>query len=119
MGPKRRERFNAKARQSSVGGSSHKGKKSMRQRIAQDEVDANAEIMDDATRQALIEQDRARRELLREGGNDDTAKLSTKKKRRLDKFIEAKLRKEEKARIMEKLAKSSADIGDRTELVSA
>ncbi|KOS15711.1 p-loop containing nucleoside triphosphate hydrolase protein [Malassezia pachydermatis] len=117
-GPRRHERYNAKARQSSVGGSSHKGKKSLRER-ASIEADANAQVMDDATRTALAEQDRQRRALLREGGNDDTMKLSTKKKRRLDKFIEAKLRKEEKARILQKLAKSSAEITDRTELVSA
>lgn len=118
MGPKRYQRYNAKARSSSVGGSSHKGKKSMRQRQII-EADANAQIIDDATREALAQQDRQRRELLREGGNDETMKISSKKRKRLDKFIEAKLRKDEKARVLEKLAKSSADISDRTELVSA
>lgn len=118
MGPKRRERFNAKARQSSVGGSSHKKRKAVRVRSSV-EADANAPIMDEETRAALAEQDRQRRQLLREGGNDETMKITSKKRRRLDKFIESKLRKEEKARILEKLAKSSADIGDRTELVSA
>ncbi|SHO77234.1 Similar to S.cerevisiae protein ECM16 (Essential DEAH-box ATP-dependent RNA helicase specific to U3 snoRNP) [Malassezia sympodialis ATCC 42132] len=117
-GPKRRERFNAKARQSTAGGSSHKGKKAVRIRPSVD-ADANAPIMDEETRAALAEQDRQRRQLLREGGNDETMKISSKKRRRLDKFIENKLRKEEKARILERLAKSSADIGDRTELVSA
>lgn len=62
MRPKRRERFNAKARQSSVGGS-HKGKKSMRERIADQEANSNALIMDDATRAALAEADRRRREV--------------------------------------------------------
>lgn len=118
MGPKRRERYNAKARGSKTGASSHKGKKSMRQR-QMIEADANAQVMDEATRAALVEQDRQRRQLLREGGNDDTMKISSKKRKRLDKFIEAKLRKEEKARVLEKLAKSSAEISDRTELVSA
>ena len=58
-------------------------------------------------------------QLLREGGNDENTRINNKKKRRLDKYIEAKLRKEEKARLLEKLAHSSADIRDRTELVSA
>ena len=58
-------------------------------------------------------------QLLREGGNDEHARINTKKKRRLDKYIEAKLRKEEKARLLQKLAQSSEDIRDRTELVSA
>ena len=58
-------------------------------------------------------------QLLREGGNDESTRINNKKKRRLDKYIEAKLRKEEKARLLEKLAHSSADIRDRTELVSA
>lgn len=83
------------------------------------EADSNAQIIDDTTREALAEQDRQRRQLLREGGNDETMKISSKKRKRLDKFIQAKLRKEEKARVLEKLAKSSAEIGDRTELVSA
>ena len=118
MRPKPRERFNAKARKSQVGGSSHKGKKSRRERQII-EADSNAQIIDEATRDALAEQDRQRRQLLREGGNDETMKISSKKRKRLDKFIQAKLRKEEKARVLEKLAKSSAEIGDRTELVSA
>lgn len=118
MRPKPRERFNAKARKSQVGGSTHKGKKSMRERQLI-EADSNAQIIDDATREALVEQDRQRRQLLREGGNDETMKISSKKRKRLDKFIQAKLRKEEKVRILEKLAKSSTEISDRTELVSA
>ena len=46
-------------------------------------------------------------------------KLTSKKRKRLDKFIAAKLRKEEKARLIEKLSKTSQEISDRTELVSA
>ncbi|WFC99204.1 RNA helicase [Malassezia yamatoensis] len=105
-------------RQSSVGGS-HKGKKSMRERIADQEANSNALVMDDATRAALADAERRRRELLRESGSDEHKQLSSKKKRRLDKYIEAKLRKEEKARLLEKLAHTSNEIQDRTELVSA
>lgn len=46
-------------------------------------------------------------------------KLTSKKRKRLDKFIAAKMRKEEKARLIEKLSKTSQEISDRTELVSA
>ena len=56
MRPKPRERFNAKARKSQVGGSSHKGKKSRRERQII-EADSNAQIIDEATRDALAEQD--------------------------------------------------------------
>ena len=58
-------------------------------------------------------------QLLKEGGGDENAKLTSKKRKRLDKFIAAKLRKEEKARLIAKLSKTSQEIGDRTELVSA
>lgn len=53
-------------------------------------------------------------QLLKEGGGDENAKLTSKKRKRLDKFIAAKLRKEEKARLIAKLSKTSQEIGDRT-----
>ncbi|WFD30963.1 RNA helicase [Malassezia sp. CBS 17886] len=118
-GPKRRERFNAKARQSSAGGSSHKGRKSMRERERDQQQNTNVALLNDATRQALHEQDRQRRELLRAGGGDADAKIDSKKRKRLDKFIAQKLRKEEKARLIQKISASSQEIQDRTELVSA
>lgn len=60
-GPPRRVRFNEKGRQSSVGGS-HKGKKASRSKYTQD-INPNAEVIDDATRIALAEQERRRREV--------------------------------------------------------
>ncbi|PKI84414.1 RNA helicase [Malassezia vespertilionis] len=119
MQPKKRERFNAKARQSSVGGSSHKGKKSMRERIAIQEANTNAVMVDEETKAALAAQDQKRRALLRAGGNDEHGKIDSKKRKRLDKFIDAKLRKEEKVRLLAKLAQTSEEISDRTELISA
>lgn len=83
--PKRRERYNAKARQSSVGGS-HKGKKSMRERIADQEANSNALVMDDATRAALADAERRRREV--SASSTDVAIAGEWKRRAQAAFLE-------------------------------
>lgn len=114
-----RERYNAKARGSTVGGSSHKNKRSFRQREA-DEFDSNAQIIAPGSEQdvARKEAERKRRELLAASGQDGTAPISAKKRKRLDAYIASRLKKEERVKIMASLAQSSSEI-DRTTLRSA
>ncbi len=114
-----KERYNAKARGSTVGGSSHKNKRSLRQREA-DAYDSNAQLIvpgsqDDLRRKEAEQQ---RRQLLESSGQDADAPMSSKKRKRLDAYIASRLKKEERVRIMSKLAQSSAEI-DRTTLKSA
>jgi len=67
MPPTPRERFNAKARRSVAGGSSHKKKKVIKplkdEGAGQERPDANAEILVEKTKE---ERERGRRELLRQ-----------------------------------------------------
>ena len=67
MPPTPRERFNAKARRSVAGGSSHKKKKVKQPRKdgseGQEPADANAEILVEKTKE---EREQSRRELLRQ-----------------------------------------------------
>ncbi|PWY98008.1 P-loop containing nucleoside triphosphate hydrolase protein [Testicularia cyperi] len=116
-----KERYNAKARRSSVGGSSHKNKRSARQRDDHDATtDSNTQLIvpgseDDLRRK---EADRQRRELLAASGQDATATISSKKRKRLDAYIASRLKKEERVKVIAKLAQTSAEV-DRTTLKSA
>ncbi|CBQ69096.1 related to ECM16-putative DEAH-box RNA helicase [Sporisorium reilianum SRZ2] len=114
-----KERYNAKARRSSVGGSSHKNKRSLRQREA-DAFDSNAQLIvpgsDEDLRRKQAEQQR--RQLLESSGQDASAPMSSKKRKRLDAYIASRLKKEERVKIMAKLAQTSAEV-DRTALKSA
>ncbi|KAK0559430.1 putative ATP-dependent RNA helicase DHR1 [Tilletia horrida] len=135
--PPKKERFNAKARQSVAGGHSHKkgkGKAKEAPRpslealdgdedaggaaevaVAAPTFDPNAAILDEEAK----ERDRQRRKLLAEAGNDEHMSLSTKKKKRLDKYIASRLKKEERGQILAKLATSSQEVSNRAELKSA
>jgi ATP-dependent RNA helicase DHX37/DHR1 len=64
MPPSRPERFNARARKSIAGGSSHKKKKFKKSKdTLEDEVDPNAEILQPKTSE---EREATRREILRQ-----------------------------------------------------
>ncbi|PWN54497.1 P-loop containing nucleoside triphosphate hydrolase protein [Violaceomyces palustris] len=119
-GPPVRVRYNAKARQSTAGGSTHKKKKSAKVRNA-DAIDSNTQMIVPGSEEDLRrkEQERLRKELLAASGRDQDGPVSSKKRKRLDAYIESRLKKEERAKIMAKLAETSREISDRTELVSA
>lgn len=114
-----RERYNAKARRSSVGGSSHKNKRSLRQREA-DAYDSNTQLIVPGSQEDLQRKqaEQQRRELLESSGQDASAPMSSKKRKRLDAYIASRLKKEERVKIMQKLAQTSAEV-DRTTLKSA
>ncbi|KAH9065425.1 P-loop containing nucleoside triphosphate hydrolase protein [Lactarius vividus] len=111
----RPERFNAKARRNSAVGSSHKrGKSSSEKRLA---VDTNADIVQ---RKSTEEKELSRGEQLKqEFLAQSQSKASSKKRKRLDKYIEKKLKKEERAELFEKLAKSQADLPNTLQLYSS
>jgi len=125
--PPKKERYNAKARQSVAGGHSHKQSKGKGKAKAVAEgtgtaddlpaptFDPNAAILDEEAK----ERDRQRRQLLAEAGNDDQVSLSSKKKKRLDKYIASRIKKEERVEILAKLAESSQEFSNRAELKSA
>ncbi|KAJ9475018.1 putative ATP-dependent RNA helicase DHR1 [Pseudozyma hubeiensis] len=114
-----KERYNAKARRSSVGGSSHKNKRSLRQREA-DAYDSNAQLIVPGSQEDLQRKqaELQRKQLLEASGQDASAPMSSKKRKRLDAYIASRLKKEERVQIMHKLAQTSAEI-DRTALRSA
>ncbi|CDR88923.1 related to ECM16-putative DEAH-box RNA helicase [Sporisorium scitamineum] len=114
-----KERYNAKARRSSVGSSSHKNKRSLRQREA-DAYDSNAQLIVPGSEQDLRRKqaEQQRKQLLESSGQDASAPMSSKKRKRLDAYIASRLKKEERVKIMAKLAQTSAEV-DRTTLKSA
>ncbi|ODV92620.1 hypothetical protein CANCADRAFT_22192 [Tortispora caseinolytica NRRL Y-17796] len=67
------------------------------------QTDANAEIMMPVSK----EEKSKRKESMKRALVDPESKMSSKKKKRLDKYIEQQLRKEEKQLILQKLAKTS------------
>lgn len=150
--PKPRERFNAKARQSSVG-TTHKKRKQTAQRAVNganglrghndgtdrsgSEVEekkededglqegaepsgSNALIHDPAVERVRREADKKRRELLALADPEAaSAPISSKKRKRLDAFIARQLKKEKRQQLIADLAKSSAQVGDRSAFVTA
>jgi hypothetical protein len=78
MAPRTKERYNAKARQSSVGGSSHKKRRKLKTRRQDDEEGegSNAVLIDPEMEAARKEADRQRREVSRSIGNDMIAALT-------------------------------------------
>ncbi|KAG8930712.1 putative ATP-dependent RNA helicase DHR1 [Tulasnella sp. 418] len=120
--PPQRIRFNAKARQSTAGGSSHKKRKIKRKNNVDQEAgneivlrtpaiemnDPNAEIIipKSVEEKEIDRRERLRQELL-EASN---SKMTSKKRKRMDAYIEKKLKKEERVQIFERLALSQATI---------
>ncbi|KAI0304429.1 P-loop containing nucleoside triphosphate hydrolase protein [Multifurca ochricompacta] len=98
----RLERLNVKARRNSTLGSSNK-----RERIRskkQSTADTNLEVLQrkSAEEKELDRRERLRKELLAES----QSKASSKKRKRLDKYIEKKLKKEERVELFERLAQA-------------
>ncbi|KIJ64431.1 hypothetical protein HYDPIDRAFT_28376 [Hydnomerulius pinastri MD-312] len=102
-----RERYNAKARQSSAGSR----KKAKRRDIATapaQPADPNAAIIVPKSKE---EKESERKErLVQELAAQSDTKVSSKKRKRLEKYIDKKLRKEERLVIFEKLAHTQASM---------
>ncbi|KAJ7644132.1 P-loop containing nucleoside triphosphate hydrolase protein [Roridomyces roridus] len=109
-----REKFNSKARQSTAG-SRKKGK--TRNKNSDTVADPNADIVVPKTKeqQELDRKEKLRAEL--EAQSD--SKWNAKKRKRLDKYIEKKLKKEERLVIFEKLSQSQATLPTTLHLQSS
>ncbi|PWN17894.1 P-loop containing nucleoside triphosphate hydrolase protein [Microstroma glucosiphilum] len=138
MPPPQRQRYNAKARQSSVGGSSHKRRKQHTQSSGEGgqedasasssatpftHPDSNREVIvpGSAQEEAWKAKEKLRKELLAASSTEDpNQKLSAKKRKRLDAYIASRLKKEARNDLLAELAKSSAEVrGDRMDFASA
>lgn len=117
MPPSRAERYNAKARRSVAGASSHKKKRPKRLNTDKDEpTDPNAPILDQKSKE---EKEATRRDILREELLAPNQAISSKKKRRLEKYIEKQLKKEERVHILQQLAETQAQIPSTKSLKSS
>ncbi|KAI6044780.1 P-loop containing nucleoside triphosphate hydrolase protein [Pisolithus marmoratus] len=102
-------RHNARARQSTAG-SRKKGKKKRNEpsdtSVNADSLDPNADIVVPKSKE---QKDNERKErLLKELVAQSESKVSSKKKKRLEKYIDKKLRQEERLQLFEKLAQTQA-----------
>ncbi|KAF8305660.1 P-loop containing nucleoside triphosphate hydrolase protein, partial [Clavulina sp. PMI_390] len=114
--PPTRVRYNAKARGSTAGGSLKRGKSKKPNVLASDALgknpieDSNMEIVM-AQAPAADEQLMARKEQLKaQLIAASESKMSSKKKKKLDNYINKKLKKEERQVLFEKLAKTQAQV---------
>ncbi|CAA7261404.1 unnamed protein product [Cyclocybe aegerita] len=107
-GPPVRSAFNAKARQS-LAGSRKKGKaKNSVAKAEEPQPNSNADILIPKSKE---EKHNDRKEkLLQELAAQSELNWNTKKKKRLEKYIDKKLKKEERVLIFEKLAKTQASL---------
>ncbi|KZV98839.1 P-loop containing nucleoside triphosphate hydrolase protein [Exidia glandulosa HHB12029] len=112
MPPHRPERYNAKARASVPGGSGHK-KRKRGASVKEPEADPNAEIL--AAEPASV-QDARKAQLRDELLASTESKMSSKKKKRLEGYINKKLKKEERIELFDKLAATQAQIPNTTRL---
>ncbi|KAJ7175857.1 P-loop containing nucleoside triphosphate hydrolase protein [Mycena filopes] len=112
-----REKFNSRARQSAAGPSRKKGKNKATNRVSDAAPDPNAEILVPKTKeeQLLEKKEKLRAELAAQSDS----KWNSKKRKRLDKYIEKKLKKEERVLIFEKLAQSQATLPSSLQLQSS
>ncbi|KAJ7250874.1 P-loop containing nucleoside triphosphate hydrolase protein [Mycena haematopus] len=117
MSQPRREKFNSKARQSTAGPSKKKGKKTASSAVDDSVHDPNADIIVPKTKEDLLLQ---KKEKLRaELAAQSDSKWNSKKRKRLDKYIEKKLKKEERVLLFEKLAQSQATLPTTLHLQSS
>ncbi|KAK7048361.1 P-loop containing nucleoside triphosphate hydrolase protein [Favolaschia claudopus] len=117
MSHPQRERFNSKARQSTAGPSRKKSKRSSAVPISDAIQDPNADIIVPKTKDELLLQ---KKEKLRvELAAQSESKWNSKKRKRLDKYIEKKLKKEERVVILENLAQSQASLPTTLHLQSS
>ncbi|GAW05713.1 P-loop containing nucleoside triphosphate hydrolase protein [Lentinula edodes] len=105
MGPAPRERYNAKARQATAGGSKKKGKIGKRNPHINDKTpdsDPNALFHTPKTNEEkeLDRKEKLKQELVAQS----ESKWTSKKKKRLEKYIDKKLKKEERVHLFEKLS---------------
>ncbi|CUA67605.1 Putative ATP-dependent RNA helicase PB1A10,06c [Schizosaccharomyces pombe 972h-] [Rhizoctonia solani] len=102
MAPPQRVRYNAKARGSQAG-ASHKRRK----RVRVEGEDSNAiEVVPKSEQQ----KDEDRRERIRqELEGQSTSKMTSKKRKRMESYINKKLKKEERVKVLAKLAVSQSD----------
>ncbi|KAJ7780656.1 P-loop containing nucleoside triphosphate hydrolase protein [Mycena maculata] len=112
-----REKFNASARQSTAGPSRKKGKNKKKPTNAAEAPDPNAEILVPKTKEQheLKKKEKLRAQLAAQSDS----KWNSKKRKRLDKYIEKKLRKEERVLIFEKLSQSQAALPTTLHLQSS
>ncbi|KAI5825792.1 P-loop containing nucleoside triphosphate hydrolase protein [Schizophyllum commune Tattone D] len=111
-----RERYNAKARQSSVGGKK-KAKRARGAAEADAPADTNADIVTPKTDE---EKERERKERMKEQLiAESDSKWNAKKKKRLEKYIDKKLKQEERVHLFEKLAKSQSEVSNVLQLQSS
>ncbi|KAJ8080565.1 putative ATP-dependent RNA helicase DHR1 [Marasmius tenuissimus] len=115
MGPVPRERYNARARQSQAG--SHKRKKKSQAPVEETSADPNSLVHIPKTKEEkeTDRKDKLKQELI----DQSNSKWNSKKKKRLDKYIEKKLKKEERVQLFEKLSQSQAQIPSSLQLVSS
>ncbi|KAL0069776.1 putative ATP-dependent RNA helicase DHR1 [Marasmius tenuissimus] len=115
MGPVPRERYNARARQSQAG--SHKRKKKSQAPVQETSADPNSLVHIPKTKEEkeTDRKDKLKQELI----DQSNSKWNSKKKKRLDKYIEKKLKKEERVQLFEKLSQSQAQIPSSLQLVSS
>jgi len=99
MGPPQRIRYNAKARQSSAGGPARKKRK------LDDLDESNAEII---LPQEAKEEKARRDALIKEMRSNINGQISSKKKKRMEKYIDKKLGQEERQHLFYKLADTQA-----------
>ncbi|KAL1748410.1 P-loop containing nucleoside triphosphate hydrolase protein [Schizophyllum fasciatum] len=112
-----RERYNAKGRQSSMGPK----KKSKRARDALSDpeggADSNADII---VPKAKEDKEKERKEKMKEQLiADSDSKWNAKKKKRLEKYIDKKLKQEERVHLFEKLAKTQSEVSNVLQLQSS
>ncbi|KAF8158281.1 P-loop containing nucleoside triphosphate hydrolase protein [Crassisporium funariophilum] len=109
MPPPVRESYNAKARQSTAG-SRKKGKPKNRNKTNHDglQEDPNASIISPESKE---DKEKAKKErLLADLAAQTDGKWTSKKKKRLEKYIDKKLKKEERVLIFEKLIQTQASL---------
>ncbi|CAE6510083.1 unnamed protein product [Rhizoctonia solani] len=112
MAPPQRVRYNAKARGSQAGGS-HKRKK----RVNNDGEDSNAI---EAVPKSGQQKEEERRERIRqELEAQSTSKMTSKKRKRMESYINKKLKKEERVKVLAKLAVSQSDLPTSLNLASS
>ncbi|KAH7337143.1 P-loop containing nucleoside triphosphate hydrolase protein [Rhizoctonia solani] len=103
MAPPQRVRYNAKARGSQAG-ASHKRKR----RVKAEGEDSNAI---EAVPKSVEQKDEERRERIRqELEAQSNSKMTSKKRKRMESYINKKLKKEERVKVLAKLAASQSDL---------
>lgn len=114
MGPAPRERHNAKARQSTAG-SRKKGKRKRQDDTETGDANALIHVPKTSEERELTRREKLKQELIAQGDS----KWSSKKKKRLENYIDKKLKKEERVQILEKLSQSQAQISNTLHLQSS